>query len=164
MYTESTMGLHKHELVQKSYYPDLLSVLDLSRRYVVEFGTGAGFLTRLILQNNPMGIIGYEIEKGLCKVEHCSLNLKEMDFTKDNFSYLNKDHCIISNPPSDTLDFILELLDEHKISDAIILVDDEDVQRMEEIGFKIQLTFDGEAFKPKTTGFFHVMKRGFRKR
>lgn len=155
------MTLEHHQLTRTGYYPDLLSICDLPRRKVVEFGAGEGFLTKLILAKNPMHVTAYEIVPNLCKIRHGSLTLKTMDFTEEDYSYLRKDHCVIAHPPISRLAFVLNLLDQHQINDALLLVTEKEVSDMEALGFTTQLVFAGDAFEPEVTGFFFVMKRGF---
>lgn len=105
-------SLQQHMLVTKDSYRDLLKSLQLNNRVVIEIGVGTGDLTRLILEQNPAKIIGYEIDSNLRDtIIYPKLDLRIADFLQADLSFVqNKKYCLISNPPYDILEDIAPMV------------------------------------------------------
>jgi hypothetical protein len=149
----------QHFMVNGGMHRLLLSSISLKSLSVLEIGVGHGELTEIILERNPVVVLGYEIEQGLCQFRHSRFFLVE-----DSILNLKKEAvkgwCIISNPPYSLLPWIkINLLP--IIHDVILLIPERERTAFEYLGFTSYITIDGDSFNPPSKGKHVLVKRGF---
>lgn len=159
-------SFQQHMLVTKGPYSDLLHSIQLCGRIVIEIGVGTGQLTKLILENNPEKIIGYEIDPNFSDSVSDSLKgvnllskleLIIADFLQADLSFVNPTHCLISNPPYDLLKQIAPLVTgENSIfHDVILMVPEKKLGLFPD--FKIAFTLNENDFDPPTKPGKHIV-------
>ena len=151
----------QHMLVNTAEYKHLLDSIDFSRFHVVELGVGTGVVTRLILSRNPIDVVGYEIDAGLCRISDPRFVLRVQDFTQEDFSYMRTDaYGVIANPPYQHVPFIQEqILERYGIEDVIQMIPPRQLWLFP--GYTVEFELSGKDFVPESAGRHLVIRRGF---
>lgn len=141
----------QHYLIDTSTHERVLP--DLTGKDVLEVGVGHGELTELILRKNPRAIIGYEIAKGVCKIDDLRFTLVEEDIRLSRRSF--NGYVLVSNPPYSLLPYI-----RHEINpkEAILMVPSTALDMFPE--YKTLASLPGTAFDPPSKGTHHIIAKG----
>jgi len=144
----------------------VLSEISLKNHQVVEFGVGTGIITKLTLAQDPLSITGYELDEEAMAWEDPKLQLKFMDFKKENFEYLQiGKYAVIANPPYSEIPFIKhEIIDRYAIEDVLMVIPSRFKPLFPDFEVVTELSPEDFApFAPLTTSNAHLLvKRGFK--
>eukprot|EP01080_Neovahlkampfia_damariscottae_P011340 gene11340-4508_t len=128
---------------------------------ILELGVGTGNLTKLILSNNPLKVIGIEIQENLCKIEHKKLSLVINDLTQVDYSFLKEgEWAIISNPPYSLSPFIKHLINEYSIQKSMLIVGEKRYKTNFE-DFNVDHIFKYNFCEPPAPGDHVLISKGF---
>lgn len=160
-----TNSLEQHFLSQASVnkFTQTLQSICLGNLKVLEIGVGAGAITIPIIKTfSETKILGYEIDEDVCKHLNIfpSLQLIIKDATKEDYSFLSNEYCIISSPPYSLLSLIKNLIDKYKIQNALLFVSEKKLKYFPD--FEVCFELSGEDFVPASTGRHFLIKRGFK--
>ncbi len=153
----STKGIHMLKDVEG--HRRLFANGMLKNRKVLELGVGTGMLTKAILDAGATGVLGCEIQPGICAVQDPRLMVVTCDYTQTRLD-IPSASCLVANPAYSTLDFIKSKV-LSQVCDAVLMVPEKRVSEFEADGFRTRFVLSGDAFDPPATGKHVVMSRGF---
>jgi hypothetical protein len=120
---------------------DLLARLDIEGRLVVDLGVGHVEITDLILERRPSRLIACDEDAQTAGAELLSRDLSSMGLLPEN--------CIvISNPPSDVLQHVLDVLDRSRVRDVLMMVAENHTNEIAARGFEVVFRLEADAFEP----------------
>ncbi len=151
----------QHFLTNFDSYRTLFSTCEIKGKTILEIGVGTGSLSKLILDESPEKLVGYEIDPTLkIEIDNPNFELILKDFTKmeetDQFDCFDG---LISAPPYDLLEYIKNFISLHHIENVILMVPTKKLSLFTE--YKTAFTLQGSDFEPAAKGLHHVIVKGF---
>lgn len=151
------MNYEQHFLQNKEKYRTILAKYKMPVSTILEFGSGNGEITSLILDQG-YEVIAYEIDPTLETPKHPRLKIINSNFLEENFDFISSDHGIICNPPYSTLEFIAKIIEEKNVPFMLMT-------SLKKLSFfrnyEIIEKFYGDDFLPCARGEHYLIKGGF---
>lgn len=146
------MGPEQRSLRETRPHRELLSRLDLEGRLVVDLGAGLVEITDLILERRPLRVIECDESMDREGVEMLARELAAPSLLPENC-------VVISNPPSDMVEHVLDVLDRSRVRDVVLMVEESCARELVLRGFEIVFRLDTHAFEPPVECPFVVATR-----
>lgn len=146
------MGLDHHSLRETRPHRELLSRLEIEGRIVVDLGVGHNEITDLILERRPARLIECDDSVDCEGAEIMTRDISSVSLLPENA-------VVISHPPLEHFLHVLDVLDQSKVRDVVLMVEESKEADLLARGFEVAFRLDGDAFEPPLGQAFVVATR-----